>query len=113
MIKAFLLDVQKTEEERMAGNLHDLLLDEKCSFVGLDEAVFLMDEAMDLKEDRAKIREKWCYMPMNMKDSSRFYIRILFREQNTWQGEVTTIRTGRKEYFRNVMELLRIVSGNN
>ena len=113
MIKAFFLDVQKTEEERIAGNLHDLLLDEKCSFVGLDEAVFLMDEAMDLKEDRAKIRERWCYMPMNLKDFTRYHIRVLFREQNTWQGEVTCTKSGEKKRFRNVMELLRIVTNTN
>ena len=111
MKKAFLLDVQKTEDDRYRGNIHDLCLDHKCSFEGMDNAFLLMDQAMDFNEDREKILKIWCYMPFNLKDSSRYHIRVLYREQNTWQGEVTWVKTGEKKRFRSALELLHLVSG--
>ncbi len=38
-----------------------------------------------------------------------FWIRVLYRQHMSWQGEVTWVERQKKEYFRSALELLRLV----
>lgn len=38
-----------------------------------------------------------------------FWIRVLYRQHISWQGEVTWVERQKKEYFRSALELLRLV----
>lgn len=38
-----------------------------------------------------------------------FWIRVLYRQHVSWQGEVTWVERQKKEYFRSTLELLRLI----
>ncbi len=38
-----------------------------------------------------------------------FWIRILYRQHTSWQGEVTWVERQKKEYFRSTLELIRLI----
>lgn len=38
-----------------------------------------------------------------------FWIRVLYRQHASWQGEVTWVERQKKEYFRSTLELLRLI----
>ena len=40
-----------------------------------------------------------------------FAVRILFRQNASWQGSVTWIEGEREEYFRSVLELISLIDG--
>ena len=40
---------------------------------------------------------------------SEFLIRILYKENFTWQGEVHWLNGDKKEYFRSLLELLNLM----
>ena len=41
--------------------------------------------------------------------SSDFYIRIMFRQNASWQGEILWIKTNEKRYFRSSLELTMLI----
>ena len=38
-----------------------------------------------------------------------FWIRVLYRQHTSWQGEVTWVERQKKEYFRSTLELLQLI----
>jgi hypothetical protein len=42
--------------------------------------------------------------------AATFRLKILFRQNSSWQGSVTWVETGREEPFRSVLELLLLMS---
>ncbi len=40
-----------------------------------------------------------------------FVIRVQYRQHSSWQGEVTWVDGGKKEYFRSALELVRLIDG--
>lgn len=41
--------------------------------------------------------------------SSDFYIRIMFRQNGSWQGEIRWIESNSKIYFRSSLELMLLI----
>ena len=44
------------------------------------------------------------------KDFGKFMITIKNRQNNTWQGVIEWIETGKKEYFRSALEMLSLIN---
>lgn len=50
-------------------------------------------------------------MSKQKKDTGTFIIRILERQNATWQGSVTWIEEQREQNFRSALELLKLIDG--
>ena len=44
-------------------------------------------------------------------EKATFWIRVLYRQHTSWQGEVTWVDQQKKVYFRSALELLRLLYG--
>ena len=42
-------------------------------------------------------------------EKGTFLVKILYRQNNSWQGEVTWAETNEREYFRSALELIRLI----
>lgn len=45
------------------------------------------------------------------KNTGTFVIKILDRQNSTWQGSVSWIDEQREQYFRSALELLKLIDG--
>lgn len=115
MTKNFLLNIRKSEDGQFYGSVQDLLWNLQCSFIGLDRAILWMKKRMDQElrcfcpEDKNDSQKTITFPYVKNEQHAKFNIRILYREQTTWQGEVTWVETGEKKCFRSALELLNMI----
>ena len=63
------------------------------------------------KPERKELREteKFDRMIGHRGTKATFLIRVLYRQHSSWQGEVTWVDQRKTEYFRSVLELIRLL----
>jgi hypothetical protein len=52
--------------------------------------------------EKKRYRKTW--------ENNTFVVRLLDYQHNTWQGEITWLKSNQKEYFRSLLEMLHLVS---
>lgn len=123
------------------GELHHLYEGKTVAFCSLFEAVNQMEELYDaISYPRAasRLRSFWTdqkpnshatgetpiFRPGEIREAgaleqvlrcrgakATFWIRVLYRQHTSWQGEVTWVERQKKEHFRSTLELLRLLYG--
>ena len=50
--------------------------------------------------------------PLEMRrgEEATFYLRVFFRQNSSWQGDIQWVEAGQKQSFRSVLELLMMMS---
>ena len=103
----------------MSGRFHAASNPEAQSFHGLRQLLLGINENLDREnfpQSFAELRKfqkptkqsHASLLPMHQKSGSvaTFSIRILFRQNASWQGSLTWIEGNQEEYFRSVLELI-------
>lgn len=119
------------------GDLHSSVLKKSIQFHNLTELVLMMDQIMkdlniheyneryyhviikkpsldveldyqELKQDNfEKYLNRALMYPKKSKDI--FTVKVMYRQNNTWQGEMTWLRTNRTRFFRSALELAELI----
>ena len=101
------------------GRFHIASDSEAQSFYGLSQLLISINNILDRENFPQAFSElRKFHSPLKHNDSSitvtpplkgaaaTFSVRILFRQNASWQGSVKWIEGGQEEYFRSVLELI-------
>lgn len=119
------------------GDLHSPVLKKSVEFHDLTELILIMDKIMkdlnipeydernhhviiknqsldvqldyqDLKRDNFEENLDYSFMfPKKSKDI--FMVKVMYRQNNSWQGEMTWLRTNKTKFFRSALELVELI----
>lgn len=119
------------------GDLHSPVLKKSIQFQNLTELILMMDQIMqdfnippedgkhrsftspnksihirldyqELKQDNfEKYLNRSLMYPKKSKDI--FMVKVMYRQNNTWQGKITWLRTNRVRFFRSELELANLI----
>lgn len=119
------------------GDLHSPVLKKSIQFQNLTELILMMDQIMqdfnippedgkhrsftspnksihirlnyqDLRQDNfEKYLNRSLMYPKKSKDI--FMVKVMYRQNNTWQGKITWLRTNRVRFFRSELELANLI----
>lgn len=114
-----LVCVDSYEQGILAGRLYNPYLSEGASFHSLMEFLRIMEELLDGMNfpqpftsirsfQGAQGREKANPPEEMLQEGKRgtFAVRVIFRQNSSWQGSVTWLEQGAEESFRSALELL-------
>lgn len=111
--------VDNRENGHFSGRLYNPYWKEGVSFSGVMEFLTQMEELLDQMQfpqsstarrtfTRPAGQEKAAWPPPDMRQGKEatFHLKVLFRQNASWQGTVKWMETGQEEPFRSVLELL-------
>lgn len=114
--------IDSYEAQVFCGRFYNPCLAEGKSFDSLMQFILEMEEMLDGMQFPQAFRAARSFSPPPQFLSSpasleeekgqlaTFAVRILFRQNASWQGSVTWIEGGREECFRSVMELVLLMN---
>ena len=118
-----LVCVDSRQNGDFSGRLYNPYLDSGQTFKGLMDFLLKMEDLLDRMRLPQSFTAKRSFGPpleqeLPLKpelerrhgDEATFAVRVLFRQNASWQGTVTWQETGREEAFRSVLELLLLMS---
>lgn len=132
----FLVTVKSNENNQMIGELHSPVLKESIEFHGLTHLLLIMDRIMqdcDIPKyderyrsftSQNKIQMDIAYQRLNQenfqkyietsmnypkKSLNNFQIKVMYRQHNTWQGEIDWIEENKARFFRSALELMEMI----
>lgn len=125
----FLMAVGYGKERKMRIAIYNLYLENEAVFDDLTEAILFMNKLMDAIKMPPASNEMRQFIPVKdrkkceydetqqkpeglrhvSKSDSVFYIRVFYRKNSSWQGEVRWKEGKKKLYFRSVLELLHLI----
>lgn len=105
-----------------AGRLYNFSIPEGVRFSGLMSFLMAMEDLLDQLQLPQSFTAKRAFAPLPEADAAvppqdippvgreaTFAVRVLFRQNATWQGAVTWMETRREESFRSALELLLLM----
>ena len=115
--------VDDLQDGRFRGRLYNPFWKGCIPFNGVTEFLARMEEQLDLmpfpqsftaRRTFAEVTEKTSARrePLEMRrgEEATFYLRVLFRQNSSWQGDIQWAEGGQKQSFRSVLELLMMMS---
>ena len=133
----FTIALLSYENGVVCGDLHSPVLKKSIQFHNLTELILIMDQIMkdlnipeydernhhviiknqsldiqldyqDLKRDNFEKHLNHSLMyPKKSKDI--FTVKVMYRQNNSWQGEMTWLRTNKTRFFRSALELVELI----
>ena len=108
------------EDRWPVGTLSAPQLPEPLRFSSMAQLLFFMDELMDRENSPQRETEAREFCPVEAQPALRsqtrreknlavFEIRVLFRQNASWQGSVSWLEGEREESFRSVLELILLM----
>ena len=123
-ISEFLLHTQMTNEGAVRGAVMRVSRGGAVPFIGLDQAVLVINEWLEEENPLSEDAAMRTFMAGHRRksrfsaDAGRagttagrrddFFVRVIFREHNSWQGEVRW--NGQRAYFRSTLELICLLN---
>lgn len=117
-----LVCVDRRQDGDFSGRLYNPYLESGQTFRGLMDFLMKMEELLDRMSLPQSFTAKRSFgppieqeKPLNPELERRhggeatFAVRVLFRQNASWQGSVTWEETGQTESFRSVLELLLLM----
>ena len=111
--------VDDRQDGKFRGRLYNPYWKEGVSFSGVMEFLTRMEELLDQMQfpqsftarrtfTRPAGQEPVAWPPPDVRQGKEatFYLKVLFRQNASWQGTVKWMETGQEEPFRSVLELL-------
>lgn len=125
-LKAGLISIDSYENKKMTGRLWYGHQGKESHFDNLMQLVLLIDKAMGemvLPEEYVKCKSfsppdyrpnKTIYAPTELSEPepgilTTFKVKILFRQNASWQGTVTWIENKQEQSFRSALELIMLM----
>lgn len=133
----FTIALLSYENGVICGDLHSPVLKKSIQFQNLTELILMMDQIMqdfnippedgkhrsftspnksihirlnyqDLRQDNfEKYLNRSLMYPKKSKDI--FTVKVMYRQNNTWQGKITWLKTNRTRFFRSELELANLI----
>lgn len=108
------------EDRRPVGTLSVPQLPEPLRFSSMAQLLFFMDELMDRENSPQRETEAREFCPVEAQPALRsqtrreknlavFEIRVLFRQNASWQGSLLWRERKLEGHFRSVLELMRLM----
>lgn len=88
--------------------LRDFTIDRREREKMIKERGWEMELPERIKEDCKKVEAFEKVIAQKGKEAT-FVVRVKFRQHSSWQGEVTWVDGQKKEYFRSVLELIKLM----
>ena len=114
--------VDDRQDGRFSGRLYNPYWEGGAAFNGVMDFLVKMEELLDQMKLPQSFTAKRSFGPLpgsaatpepdltrRHGEAATFSIRVLFRQNASWQGSVTWIETGQEESFRSVLELLLLM----
>ena len=106
----FIIEILRQGNETWQGVLHWKERSRRNSFRSALEMVRIMD--FMLCPDVIKEDEESIILPILTSNESKqatFVVEIMYQQHTTWQGLVTWLDKDKKQFFRSVLELMRLI----
>ena len=127
-----------SQNNKFSGKIHSPFLKQGVTFDDLTELILIMDQIMKdchlpkhderyryFKSHHRMIDKKLEYREENIQENfdaylnesmkcckesqNSFQIKVMYRQNYTWQGEIIWDEKGRKKFFRSALELMHII----
>ena len=110
--------VDDRQDGRFSGRLYNPYWEGGVPFSSVMEFLTRMEELLDQMQFPQSFTAKRAFagppgqgpvsQPLDMRQGreATFYLKVLFRQNASWQGTVKWVETGQEESFRSVLELL-------
>lgn len=111
--------VDSYDQGVLAGRFYNPYLSHGVAFQSLTQFLLKMEhtlDAMNLPQSFTAVRSFAPPPPVNAADSPDFHpregtiatfsIRVIFRQNSSWQGSISWLDTGQEQSFRSVLELI-------
>ncbi len=111
--KTVLVCIDSYDQGIPTGRFYNPHLCAGVRFHGLTEFMKRMEQALDLMEGLERLECADCLLPQtNCKtgETATFAVRILFRQNGSWQGLATWLDKRREYSFKSALELVLILS---
>lgn len=120
-MKTSIVKICSYEERNPKGVLHNPFYGEDKSFSSLSQLIFLMEELQDGLNYPQRATAARCFGASESraaesggdtegaKTLATFKIRILFRQNSSWQGEIIWVEKDEEAQFRSVLELVYLM----
>jgi len=114
--------VDTYENDVPKGKIYNPFLTGGASFQSLMQFILQMENLLDEMRFPQSFTAKREFAPVESApaptaeqattgDLATFSVRVLFRQNASWQGSVTWLETGQEESFRSTLELLMLMHG--
>ena len=117
-----LVCVDDRKDGRFCGRLYNPYWEEGVPFASVMEFLTRMEDLLDQMQFPQSFTAKRTFrgppgqgavsqMPPDVRqgEEATFYLKVLFRQNASWQGTVRWVETGQEESFRSVLELLLLM----
>lgn len=113
--------VDDRQDGRFSGRLYNPYWEGGVPFSSVMEFLTRMEELLDQMQFPQSFTAKRAFagppgqgpvsQPLDMRQGreATFYLKVLFRQNASWQGTVRWVETGQEESFRSVLELLLLM----
>ena len=114
--------VDDLQDGRFRGRLYNPFWKGCIPFNGVTEFLTRMEEQLDLMQFPQSFTARRTFAEVTEKTSARreplemrrgeeatFYLRVIFRQNASWQGSVTWLEENREESFRSALELIWLI----
>jgi len=120
-MKTSIVKICSYEDKNPKGVLTNPYFGEDKAFSSLSQLIFLMEELQDSLNYPQKSTAARCFgttesgaaglggNTVNAKALATFRIRILFRQNSSWQGDVVWLEKDVEAQFRSVLELIYLL----
>lgn len=114
--------VDDRQDGRFCGRLYNPFWEGAVPFSSVMEFLVRMEELLDQMQFPQSFTAKRAFagppgqgpvsQPLDMRQGreATFYLKVLFRQNASWQGTVRWVETGQEESFRSVLELLLMMN---
>lgn len=120
--RSILVCVDSYEDYELRGHFHHQASSGVIVFKSMMQLLLEIERLLDEKEFPQSFTAKRCFQelsfPQNIETEelwerrgrkASFIIKVLFRQNATWQGSITWVDEGREESFRSALELLLLM----
>jgi hypothetical protein len=116
--RAYIICVDSYENKILRGRIHNILLDSSVPFTGAVDMLLKMESLLDQSKLVQSYSVKRAFSPNRLTETetsgttasdgktATFTLRLLFRQNVSWQGSVLWHEGNSEETFRSVLELL-------
>lgn len=133
----FTIALLSYENGVLCGHLHSPVLKKSIQFHNLTELILIMDQIMkdlnipeyderyhhviiknqllDVELDYQELKQNNFEKYLNRslmylkKSKDIFMVKVMYRQNNTWQGKITWLRTNKTRFFRSALELVELI----
>ena len=102
------LQIYHYDDKNLQGTIYNYYYQREAAFQNLTTLLLLLDDSLrGVFGGTAKVVDQLNNSMHHV--MATFYVQILFRQNETWQGKVSWAQGKQKQYFRSALELVKLI----